>query len=83
MWPHPATVKKQHKQQKTLKRSKWNCWGRTTHKMSKKQKILLQVLIALFVIGAAVGIGVGVSKAVGGGVWAGKGQTRTLHTDSD
>ncbi|SLM36236.1 hypothetical protein LPUS_00567 [Lasallia pustulata] len=37
--------------------------------LSKKQKLWARIFIALIIIGAAVGIGVGISKAVGGGVW--------------
>lgn len=37
--------------------------------LTKKQKLWAQILIAFIIIGAAVGIGVGISKAVGGGVW--------------
>lgn len=37
--------------------------------LSKKQKLWAQIIIAFIIIGAAVGIGVGISKAVGGGVW--------------
>lgn len=38
-------------------------------RLSKKQKFWVQVLIALIVIGAITGLGVGISKAVGGGVF--------------
>jgi hypothetical protein len=37
--------------------------------LDKRTKIWVKILIGLFVIGTAVGVGVGISKAVGGGVW--------------
>ena len=45
----------------------WSPWG----KLNKKQKLWAKILVGLIIIGAAVGIGVGISKAVGGGVWKG------------
>ncbi|KAL9122392.1 MAG: hypothetical protein Q9187_001058 [Circinaria calcarea] len=38
-------------------------------RLNKKQKTWVKILIAMMIVGAAVGIGVGVSKAVGAGVW--------------
>jgi len=49
-------------------RKKWNFIGA----MDKRQRIAAQVLIALLVVAAAVGLGVGISRAVRGGVY-GKG----------
>jgi hypothetical protein len=41
-----------------------------------------KIIIALLVIGAAVGLGVGISRAVGGGVWAGDGRSKEIpHGD--
>lgn len=37
--------------------------------LTQTQKFWVKLLIALVVIGAAVGIGIGISKAVGAGVW--------------
>lgn len=37
--------------------------------LTQTQRIWVKLLIALVVIGAAVGIGIGISKAVGAGVW--------------
>lgn len=37
--------------------------------MSKKQKIWIKVLVAVVVIGAITGLGIGITKAVGGGVF--------------
>ncbi len=38
-------------------------------RMSKKQKFWVKVLIAIVIIGAITGLGVGITKAVGGGVF--------------
>lgn len=37
--------------------------------LNKKQKLIVKILIGLLVLGAAVGIGIGISRAVGAGVW--------------
>ncbi|KAI4208111.1 MAG: hypothetical protein LQ348_000359 [Seirophora lacunosa] len=37
--------------------------------MSKKQRIAVRVLVALLFIGAVTGLGLGVSKAMGTGIW--------------
>jgi len=50
--------------------------------LNKKQKIWAKAFIALFIIAAAVGLGVGISKAVGGGVWSGNGTTKQITGDS-
>lgn len=55
-------------------RKNWNCLGG----LSKKHRIMLRVLIGLLVAAVAVGLGVGISRAVGGGVWKGDGQTTTI-----
>lgn len=38
-------------------------------KLNKRQKLWAKIFIALLIVGAAVGLGIGISKAVGGGVW--------------
>ncbi|MCJ1467411.1 hypothetical protein MMC07_006035 [Pseudocyphellaria aurata] len=38
-------------------------------RLSRKQRLVAKLLIGLIVVGAAVGIGIGISKAVGAGVW--------------
>lgn len=40
--------------------------------MDKKKALWIKVLIAFVVVGAAIGVGVGISRAVGGGVWKNK-----------
>jgi hypothetical protein len=72
MWPSRVTLQAKAKQEKA-KRS-WNPLLR----LNKRQKLIAQIVIALLIVGAAVGIGVGVSRAVGGGVWSGNGQTKQI-----
>ena len=45
--------------------SRWN----PLRNLSKRQKLLVKILFALFVVGAAVGLGIGIAKATGTGVW--------------
>ncbi|KAL1611028.1 hypothetical protein SLS59_000665 [Nothophoma quercina] len=46
--------------------------------LTSKQRLWIKIIIALLVIGAAVGLGVGISRAVGGGVWAGDGKSKEI-----
>jgi hypothetical protein len=46
--------------------------------LTSKQRLWAKIIIALFVVGAAVGLGVGISRAVGGGVWAGNGKSKEI-----
>ncbi|MCJ1288824.1 hypothetical protein MMC34_000354 [Xylographa carneopallida] len=63
VWPrHHQLVRKN----KALKQSR-GC--SPLSKLSKKQKLLVKILIALFIVGAVTAIAVGVSKAVNAGVY--------------
>lgn len=46
--------------------------------LTSKQRLWIKIIIALLVVGAAVGLGVGISRAVGGGVWAGEGKNKEI-----
>lgn len=46
--------------------------------MTNKQRMWAKIAIALLVVAAAVGLGVGISRAVGGGVWAGQGKSKEI-----
>jgi len=67
VWPGQKAMK-QKKKAMRRERGKHNICGCMAG-MNKKTQIWIKVLIALLVVGAATGIGIGVSKAVGGGVW--------------
>jgi hypothetical protein len=78
MWPSLSSQKAKKKQAKREKRAKsWNPMAG----MGKRQKLIVTLIIALFIIGAAVGIGVGVSKAVGGGVTKVGGGTKPIGSN--
>ena len=38
-------------------------------RLTKEQRIALQVILAILIVGAATGLGIGISKACGAGVW--------------
>lgn len=79
MWPSKQTLMQKKLAEKKKRRDGKFCrgcgpvvefWGR----LSKKQRLLVQLGIALFVVGAAVAIGVGISVAVHGTYFSGHGQ---------
>ena len=67
VWPGQQQMKKKKKMMRK-ERGKHNLCGWMAG-MSKTTQMWIKILIALLVIGAAIGIGIGVSKAVGGGIW--------------
>lgn len=76
VWPTKQTLQDKARAAKTQRRTcQW--WGR----LNKKQKIMVEVFIGLTVVALAVGLSVGISRAVGGGVWAGTGQSHTIPKD--
>lgn len=72
MWPSRQAVLEKRKD---FKRNK-GC--NLFQGLTSKQRIWAKILIALLVVGAAVGLGVGISRAVGGGVWAGDGKSKAI-----
>jgi hypothetical protein len=72
MWPSRQAVMDQRK---TYKRTR----GCNLFKnLTSKQRLWAKIIIALIVVAAAVGLGVGISRAVGGGVWAGDGKSKEI-----
>ena len=67
VWPCAETMRKK---KLALQRAKGCAPFR---RLSKRQKVVVQIIIAFVLIGAITGLGVGISKAVGGGVF------RTSH----
>jgi hypothetical protein len=63
-WPNRFVEQKKMKRERRRDRACCACWG----EMSKKQRTLVLTVVFLLVVGAAIGVGVGVSKRVGGGV---------------
>jgi len=72
MWPSQDQLKARAKQDKRAR-----LWGPMA-RLSKRNRFIVSVVIALAVIGAAVGIGVGVSRATNGEVWAGTGKSKPI-----
>lgn len=72
MWPSRQAVMDQRK---TYKRTK-GC--NLFRNLTSKQRLWAKIIIALIVVAAAVGLGVGISRAVGGGVWAGQGRNKEI-----
>jgi hypothetical protein len=72
MWPsRQAVIEKR----KTYKRTR----GCNLFKnLTNKQRLWAKIIIALIVVAAAVGLGVGISRAVGGGVWTGQGKSKEI-----
>lgn len=63
MWPGKDHWKRKAKAAK-MKRS-CNCLAH----LSKRNRIIVKILIGLLIIGIAVGVGVGISKPLGAGIW--------------
>jgi hypothetical protein len=72
MWPSRQAVLDQRK---TTKRTR-GC--KLFKNLTTKQRLWVKIIIALILVAAAVGLGVGISRAVGGGVWAGNGQNKEI-----
>lgn len=70
VWPGQEHWKRKAKAAK-VNRSRCGCMAR----MSKRNRIIIQVLIGLLIIGIAVGVGLGVSKPLGAGIWKADGTT--------
>ena len=63
MWPSRQAVLDKKKRTQRAKGCSF------FHSLTSKQRLWVKIIIALFIVAAAAGTGVGISKAVGGGVW--------------
>lgn len=78
VWPSRAELKKEAKLAKRERlRKNWHIFS----DLPRKQRIAIQVLLALIAVCAAVGIGVGISRAVGGTTYKSEGQTEPLPNE--
>ncbi|KAK2767542.1 hypothetical protein FQN54_003700 [Arachnomyces sp. PD_36] len=66
--------------------SGWNQKKPTKHRalnclrgLTKGQRLAVKLIIAVVVVGGMVGIGLGISKAVGGGFWKSEGQASDIE----
>jgi len=73
MWPSRQTITERRKVTKRARGCK--LFGGLT----SKQRLWAKIAIALFIVAAAVGLGVGISRAVGGGVWKGDRQSGPIE----
>jgi hypothetical protein len=73
MWPSRQTITERRKVTKRARGCK--LFGGLT----SKQRLWAKIAIALFIVAAAVGLGVGISRAVGGGVWKGDRQSGPIQ----
>ncbi|KAK4500060.1 hypothetical protein PRZ48_008246 [Zasmidium cellare] len=83
MWPSRQTLRQKQKEERKLKRDQRglascapvrNRWS----KLNKKQRLLVKVLVALFLVGVAVAIGVGISVAVKGTYYVADGSSKHI-----
>ncbi|KAJ9630997.1 hypothetical protein H2203_001525 [Taxawa tesnikishii (nom. ined.)] len=86
MWPTKETLRENARKEEMKRRATRACGlGRVSdawHGMDRKTRLWIKILLALFVVALAVGLGIGISKAVGGGVWAGSGHQSTIPNNS-
>ncbi|EGP86154.1 unnamed protein product [Zymoseptoria tritici ST99CH_1A5] len=80
MWPSKQTLRQQKQAQKSRKREKSAFAPVATRwaNLSKKQKMASKILLALFLIGAAVALGVGISVAVKGAYYVSDGSSKAV-----
>jgi len=64
VWPGQDHWRRKAKAAK-MQRRNCNCLGH----LSKRNRIIVKVLIGFLVVGIAVGVGFGVSKPLGAGIW--------------
>jgi hypothetical protein len=76
VWPSPRALRLKRKTMRREKARYMLCgW---TAGMSGRTRALIKVAMAMLLVGAAVGVAIGISKAVGGGVWRSSEATNAL-----
>ena len=65
VWPSDKVRKEQEAMVKSKEHSSYSPFKH----LSRKQKVWVKILIAVVIVGAITGLGVGITKAVGGGVF--------------
>jgi len=84
MWPSKQTLMQTKMAEKRRKRDTASCAGCIApakdfwQKFDKRQQLYLKIGIAVFLVGVAVAIGVGISKAVHGGYYTAGGDERPV-----
>ena len=88
MWPSKQTLIQEKQAEKKKRRNEQCCGGCAPVRdrwagLTKKQKLLIKIGIALFVVGVAVAIAVGISVAVNGTVYVSDGHTENIPEPGD
>lgn len=82
MWPTKQTLRNKDKAERAKRRESRACGCNSVNawwsSMTKKQRLWFKILVAAFIVAVACGLGIGISKAVGAGVFAGKGQSKPI-----
>jgi len=73
VWPGRGTLMQRYKRDK---RKRQSC--NPMKNLDKRTKVCIKLLIILIVVGGAVGLGIGISKAVGGGIWKSNSSTKPI-----
>ncbi|KAF2725661.1 hypothetical protein K431DRAFT_290760 [Polychaeton citri CBS 116435] len=79
MWPSKATLKQNRRDRQNLKRANGCCGGwlvplrRKWSSYSKRQRLIIQICLAILVAGIMVAIAVGITKAVNGSAYTSHG----------
>lgn len=76
MWPSKQTLMQKQKAEKKRKRDMKHCGGcgpvvEFWSRFTARQKLIIKIVMALLIVGGMIGIGVGISIAVNGTVYAG------------
>ncbi|KAF2749913.1 hypothetical protein M011DRAFT_456646 [Sporormia fimetaria CBS 119925] len=72
MWPSRQAMLEKEKQSRRAR----GC--NLFRGLNSRQRLWVKIFIGLMIVAAATGLGVGISRAVGGGVWASPGQTKPI-----
>jgi len=78
MWPTQQEVKQKAKREK---KARLLC--APMRKLSRRNRIIVSVVMALTIVAAAIGIGLGVSRAYNGSLWAGSGKNKPIPVSVD
>lgn len=83
IWPSKNTLKAKAQQEKSDRRA-GNCYGlsRKWGDMSKKQRLWIKIFLAFCLLALVAGLGVGITRAVGGGVWSGNNKSNTIPKEN-
>lgn len=87
MWPSRQTLMEQKTAEKRKQRAREGITGCVPMrewwaKQSKRQRLIIKIILAFFVVGAIVAIGVGISAAVHGTYYSNHGQQQVGDDDS-